>query len=51
MMVRFGKDKKEFKEDEFRQVMSEFGDSLLVMNDGEIVKSRFIQSILDRFVL
>jgi dihydroxyacetone kinase-like predicted kinase len=31
MMVRFGKDKKEFKEDEFRQDMSEFGDSLLVI--------------------
>lgn len=38
MMVRFGKDKKEFKEDEFRQDMSEFGDSLLVINDDEIVK-------------
>ena len=37
MMVRFGKDKKEFKEDEFRQDMK-FGDSLLVINDDEIVK-------------
>ncbi|RFD68356.1 fatty acid kinase catalytic subunit FakA [Staphylococcus pasteuri] len=38
MMVRFGKDKKPFKEEEFRQDMSEFGDSLLVINDDEIVK-------------
>lgn len=38
MMVRFGKDKKPFKEEEFRQDMSEFGDSLLLINDDEIVK-------------
>ncbi len=38
MMVRFGKNKKPFKEEEFRQDMSEFGDSLLVINDDEIVK-------------
>lgn len=38
MMVLFGKDKKPFKEEEFRQDMSEFGDSLLVINDDEIVK-------------
>ncbi|EHJ07437.1 fatty acid kinase catalytic subunit FakA [Staphylococcus simiae] len=38
MMVRFGKNKKEFNEQEFRQDMSEFGDSLLVINDEEIVK-------------
>jgi dihydroxyacetone kinase-like predicted kinase len=29
MMVRFGKDKKEFNEQTFRNDMSEFGDSLL----------------------
>ncbi|MBO1199274.1 fatty acid kinase catalytic subunit FakA [Staphylococcus simiae] len=38
MMVRFGKNKKEFNEQEFRQDLSEYGDSLLVINDEEIVK-------------
>ena len=38
MMVRFGKDKKEFNEQTFRNDMNEFGDSLLVINDDEIVK-------------
>ncbi|HHA6969612.1 TPA: fatty acid kinase catalytic subunit FakA [Staphylococcus aureus] len=38
MMVRFGKNKKAFDEQEFRQYMSQFGDSLLVINDEEIVK-------------
>ncbi|MFK3494937.1 fatty acid kinase catalytic subunit FakA [Staphylococcus aureus] len=38
MMVRFGKHKKAFDEQEFRQDMSQFGDSLLVINDEEIVK-------------
>lgn len=38
MMVRFGKDKKEFNEQTFRNDMSKFGDSLLVINDDEIVK-------------
>ncbi|MCC1442612.1 fatty acid kinase catalytic subunit FakA [Staphylococcus aureus] len=38
MMVRFGKNKKAFDEREFRQDMSQFGDSLLVINDEEIVK-------------
>ncbi|OHO28672.1 fatty acid kinase catalytic subunit FakA [Staphylococcus sp. HMSC034C12] len=38
MMVSFGKDKKEFNEQTFRNDMSEFGDSLLVINDDEIVK-------------
>ncbi|MDU2778096.1 MAG: hypothetical protein E7C08_07020, partial [Staphylococcus epidermidis] len=38
MMVRFGKNKKAFDEQEFRNNMSEFGDSLLVINDDEIVK-------------
>ncbi|MCL9697086.1 hypothetical protein AXE88_12005 [Staphylococcus aureus] len=38
MMVRFGKNKKAFDEQEFRQEMSQFGDSLLVINDEEIVK-------------
>ncbi|HDF0680044.1 TPA: fatty acid kinase catalytic subunit FakA [Staphylococcus aureus] len=33
MMVRFGKNKKAFDEQEFRQDMSQFGDSLLVIND------------------
>lgn len=37
-MVRFEDDKREFNEDEFRNEMSEFGDSLLVINDDEIVK-------------
>ncbi|HEK6800701.1 TPA: fatty acid kinase catalytic subunit FakA [Staphylococcus aureus] len=38
VMVRFGKNKKAFDEQEFRQDMSQFGDSLLVINDEEIVK-------------
>lgn len=38
MMVHFGKNKKAFDEQEFRQDMSQFGDSLLVINDEEIVK-------------
>ncbi|EOA9073221.1 fatty acid kinase catalytic subunit FakA [Staphylococcus aureus] len=38
MMVRFGKNKKAFDEQELRQDMSQFGDSLLVINDEEIVK-------------
>ncbi|NGL00398.1 DAK2 domain-containing protein [Staphylococcus aureus] len=38
MLVRFGKNKKAFDEQEFRQDMSQFGDSLLVINDEEIVK-------------
>ncbi|HEG7642664.1 TPA: fatty acid kinase catalytic subunit FakA [Staphylococcus aureus] len=38
MMVRFGKNKKAFDEQEFRQDMSQFGDSLLIINDEEIVK-------------
>ncbi|HHW9472953.1 TPA: fatty acid kinase catalytic subunit FakA [Staphylococcus aureus] len=38
MMVRFGKNKKAFDEQKFRQDMSQFGDSLLVINDEEIVK-------------
>ena len=38
MMVRFGKNKKAFDEQDFRQDMSQFGDSLLVINDEEIVK-------------
>ncbi len=37
-MVRFEDDKRQFNEDEFRNEMSEFGDSLLVINDDEIVK-------------
>lgn len=37
-MVRFETDKKEFNEEEFRQDMDKFGDSLLVINDDEIVK-------------
>lgn len=37
-MVRFEQDKRQFNEDEFREEMSEFGDSLLVINDDEIVK-------------
>ena len=37
-MVRFEDDKRRFNEDEFRSEMSEFGDSLLVINDDEIVK-------------
>ena len=38
MMVRFGKNKKTFDEQSFREDMSQFGDSLLVINDEEIVK-------------
>ncbi|RQN19925.1 DAK2 domain-containing protein, partial [Paraburkholderia tropica] len=38
MMVRFGKNKKTFDEQEFRNDRSEFGDSLLVINEDEIVK-------------
>lgn len=38
IMVRFGKDKKPFDEEEFREDMSQFGDSLLVISDDEIVK-------------
>ncbi|WP_413481861.1 fatty acid kinase catalytic subunit FakA [Mammaliicoccus vitulinus] len=38
IMVRFGKDKKPFDEDQFREDMSQFGDSLLVISDDEIVK-------------
>lgn len=38
MMVRFAKDKKVFDEQQFRNDMSAFGDSLLVINDDEIVK-------------
>lgn len=37
-MVRFGKDKKPFEETSFRNDMDKFGDSLLVINDDEIVK-------------
>ncbi|WP_031548528.1 DAK2 domain-containing protein [Salinicoccus luteus] len=37
-MVRFEADKQKFDEDAFRQDMSEFGDSLLVISDDEIVK-------------
>lgn len=43
MMVRFGKNKKAFDEQEFRNDMSEFGDSLLVINDDEIVKVHLYQ--------
>ncbi len=38
IMVRFGKDKKAFDEEQFREDMSQFGDSLLVISDDEIVK-------------
>ena len=38
IMVRLDKDKKPFDEEQFRQDMSEFGDSLLVISDDEIVK-------------
>ncbi|CAD2076893.1 DAK2 domain-containing protein [Phocicoccus pinnipedialis] len=37
-MVRFEDGKKEFVEEEFRNDMDKFGDSLLVINDEEIVK-------------
>ena len=36
--VRLDKDKKEFNEDRFREDMSKFGDSLLVISDSEYVK-------------
>jgi DAK2 domain fusion protein yloV len=36
--VRLDKDKKEFSEDKFREDMSKFGDSLLVISDSEYVK-------------
>ncbi|MGU3342654.1 fatty acid kinase catalytic subunit FakA [Staphylococcus succinus] len=38
VMVRFDKNKRAFDEQIFRDDMSEFGDSLLVINDDEIVK-------------
>ena len=37
-MVRFENGKRSFNEEEFRSEMSEFGDSLLVISDDEIVK-------------
>lgn len=37
-MVRFEDGKREFDEEEFRNEMNEFGDSLLVISDDEIVK-------------
>lgn len=37
-MVRFEDDKKPFNEAEFREDMSHFGDSLLVISDDEVVK-------------
>lgn len=37
-MVRFEHDKKPFNEAEFRKDMSQFGDSLLVISDDEVVK-------------
>ena len=36
--VRLDKNKKEFNEDKFREDMSKFGDSLLVISDSEYVK-------------
>ena len=36
--VRLDKEKKDFNEDKFRQDMSKFGDSLLVISDSEYVK-------------
>ena len=36
--VRLNKEKKEFNEDKFREDMSKFGDSLLVISDSEFVK-------------
>ena len=36
--VRLDKEKKEFNEDKFREDMSKFGDSLLVISDSEYVK-------------
>lgn len=38
IMVRFDKNKKPFDEQQFREDMTQFGDSLLVINDDEIVK-------------
>lgn len=38
MMVKFDEQAKTFDENEFREDMSQFGDSLLVINDDEIVK-------------
>ncbi|MBN8191503.1 DAK2 domain-containing protein [Bacillus sp. NTK074B] len=37
-MVRFEEDKQSFIEEDFRQDLSEFGDSLLVINDDELAK-------------
>ncbi|MBS4177162.1 DAK2 domain-containing protein [Lederbergia citrea] len=37
-MVRFEKDKKEFFEDAFRNDLSEYGDSLLVISDDDVAK-------------
>ena len=37
-MVRFENDKKSFSEDTFRNELSEFGDSLLVISDDDVVK-------------
>lgn len=37
-MVRFEEDKRDFDEETFKNEMSEFGDSLLVISDDEIVK-------------
>lgn len=37
-MVRFEEDKRPFDEEQFRQDMSKFGDSLLVISDDEVVK-------------
>lgn len=37
-MVKFEKDKKEFSENDFQNDLSEFGDSLLVISDDEVVK-------------
>ncbi|MBI5974571.1 fatty acid kinase catalytic subunit FakA [Staphylococcus canis] len=38
MMVRFQPGKKSFNESDFRESMSQYGDSLLVISDDEIVK-------------
>ncbi|MBS4193944.1 DAK2 domain-containing protein [Lederbergia citri] len=37
-MVKFEKDKKEFSENDFRNDLSEYGDSLLVISDDDVVK-------------
>ena len=37
-MVRFEEDKRPFNEEQFREEMSKFGDSLLVIADDEVVK-------------